>query len=376
MSKQMKTMEQLKDSRLLYDKKLPEFGYILILLVTGLLAAVVIWSVRTPKTYMITSSGTVQSPNKNYIMSPFTGKISDVSMKEGQNVEQGDTLFTVTSTDLDLQSEQLEGQKQIYETQIAQYQKLVKSIQDDTNYFDASNPDDSLYYSQYETYKSQVAQQTVDTSTYKAYGYTDEQIQAELVKNQSKVTELYYTAIKTAEASMQESQNQLDALNAQLDAVDSGQQAYVVTANATGTLHLLSDYKEGMSVQATTAMASISSEQDDYEVQAYVSTSDAARVKVGDSVDIAVSGLTQSVYGTISGKVTSMDSDVSVSQSEDSSKSSSYFRVQIQPDVAYLVSKSGDKVNLSNGMSVETRIQYDKVTYFNYVLEALGVLTR
>ena len=376
MSKQMKTMEQLKDSRLLYDKKLPEFGYILILLVTGLLAAVVIWSVRTPKTYMITSSGTVQSPNKNYIMSPFTGKISDVSMKEGQNVEQGDTLFTVTSTDLDLQSEQLEGQKQIYETQIAQYQKLVKSIQDDTNYFDASNPDDSLYYSQYETYKSQVAQQTVDTSTYKAYGYTDEQIQAELVKNQSKVTELYYTAIKTAEASMQESQNQLDALNAQLDAVDSGQQAYVVTANATGTLHLLSDYKEGMSVQATTAMASISSEQDDYEVQAYVSTSDAARVKVGDSVDIAVSGLTQSVYGTISGKVTSMDSDVSVSQSEDSSKSSSYFKVQIEPDVAYLVSKSGDKVNLSNGMSVETRIQYDKVTYFNYVLEALGVLTR
>lgn len=376
MSKQMKTMEQLKDSRLLYDKKLPAFGYILILLVTGLLAAVVIWSVRTPKTYMITSSGTVQSPNKNYIMSPFTGKISDVSMKEGQNVEKGDTLFTVTSTDLDLQGEQLEGQKQIYETQIAQYQKLVKSIQDDTNYFDASNPDDSLYYSQYETYKSQVAQQTVDTSTYKTYGYTDEQIQAELVKNQSKVTELYYTAIKTAESSMQESQNQLDALNAQLNAVDSGQQAYVVTANATGTLHLLSDYKEGMAVQATTAMASISSEQDDYEVQAYVSTSDAARVKVGDSVDIAVSGLTQSVYGTISGKVTSMDSDVSVSQSEDSNKSSSYFKVQIEPDVAYLVSKSGDKVNLSNGMSVETRIQYDKVTYFNYVLEALGVLTR
>lgn len=376
MSKQIKTMEQLKDSRLLYDKKLPAFGYILILIVTGLLAAVVIWSIRTPKTYIITSSGTVQSPNKNYVMSPFTGKISDVSMQEGQNVEQGDTLFTVTSTDLDLQSEQLEGQKQIYETQIAQYQKLVKSIQDDTNYFDASNPDDSLYYSQYETYKSQVAQQTVDTSTYKTYGYTDEQIQAELVKNQSKVTELYYTAIKTAESSMQESQNQLDALNAQLDAVDSGQQAYVVTANATGTLHLLSDYKEGMAVQATTAMASISSEQDDYEVQAYVSTSDAARVKVGDSVDIAVSGLTQSIYGTISGKVTSMDSDVSVSQSEDSSKSSSYFKVQIQPDVAYLVSKSGDKVNLSNGMSVETRIQYDKVTYFNYVLEALGVLTR
>jgi multidrug efflux pump subunit AcrA (membrane-fusion protein) len=169
MNKQIKTMEQLKDSRLLYDKKLPAFGYILILLVIGLLAVVVVWSIRTPKTYMITSSGTVQSPNKNYVMSPFTGKISDVSMKEGQNVEKGDTLFTVKSTDLDLQSTQLGGQKKIYETQIAQYQKLVKSIQDNTNYFDVSKPDDSLYYNQYETYKSQVAQQTVDTSTYKAY---------------------------------------------------------------------------------------------------------------------------------------------------------------------------------------------------------------
>lgn len=376
MSKQIKTMEQLKDSRLLYDKKLPAFGYLLILLVTALLAAVVVWSIKTPKVYMITSNGTVQSPNKNYVMSPFTGEISEVSMQEGQNVEKGDALFTVKSTDLDLQGEQLEGQKEIYEAQIAQYQKLVKSIQDDTNYFDASNPDDSLYYSQYETYKSQVAQQTVDTSTYKAYGYTDEQIQAELVKNQSKVTELYYTAIKTAEGSIQESQNQLDSIEAQLAAVNSGQDAYVVTANATGKLHLLSDYKDGMAVQATTALASISSEQDNYQVQAYVSASDAARMQVGDSVDIAVSGLTQSVYGTISGTVTSMDSDVSVSQSEDGSSSSSYFKVQIQPDITYLVSKSGDKVNLSNGMSVETRIQYDKVTYFNYVLEALGVLTR
>jgi len=27
-------------------------------------------------------------------------------------------------------------------------------------------------------------------------------------------------------------------------------------------------------------------------------------------------------------------------------------------------------------MAVETRIQYDEITYFNYILEALGVLTR
>ena len=39
-------------------------------------------------------------------------------------------------------------------------------------------------------------------------------------------------------------------------------------------------------------------------------------------------------------------------------------------------SKSGEKINVSNGMSVESRIEYDKVTYFNYVIEKLGFMVR
>ena len=37
--------------------------------------------------------------------------------------------------------------------------------------------DDGLYWSLFETYKSQVEQNKVDVSSYQAYGYTDEQIQ-------------------------------------------------------------------------------------------------------------------------------------------------------------------------------------------------------
>ncbi|PXV88301.1 multidrug resistance efflux pump [Lachnotalea glycerini] len=376
MSKQIKTMEQLRDNRLLYDKTIPPFGYMIILTITILLVAVTIWSVKTPKIYIIKSSGVVQSTNKNYAMAPYTGEIVSISISEGMNVEEGDTLFEIKSGDLDVQSEQLEGQKEIYQTQISQYQKLVKSIKDDTNYFDQSNTEDSLYYSQYETYKSQVAQNKVDASIYKSSGYSDEQIEAELVKNQNKITEVYYSAIKSAEDSILQSQAQLDSINAQLDAIGIGQEQYSIKANTTGTIHMLSDYKEGMVVQATQALASISSENDDYIIQANVSADDAARLKVGDKTDIAVSGLTQSVYGTVSGKVTQIDSDLSTTESSNSEGSSTYFKVKIEPDYTYLVSKSGDKVNFSNGLTVEARIQYDKVTYFNYVLEGLGVLTR
>jgi multidrug resistance efflux pump len=342
MSKQIKTMEQLKDSRLLYDKKIPPFGYMIILTITVLLAAITIWSIKTPKIYIIKSSGVVQSTNKNYAMAPYTGEIVSINISEGMNVEEGDILFEIKSGDLDVQSEQLEGQKEIYETQVSQYQKLVKSIKDDTNYFDQSNTEDSLYYSQYETYKSQVKQNEVDAITYKNYGYTDEQIEAELVKNQNKITEVYYSAIKSAEDSILQSQAQLDSINAQLDAIGTGQEQYSIKANTTGTIHMLSDYKEGMVVQATQALASISTENDEYIIQANVSADDAARLKVGDKTDIAVSGLTQSVYGTITGKVIQIDSDLSTTESSNSESPSTYFKVKIEPDYTYLVSKSGD----------------------------------
>lgn len=369
-------MDQLKDSRLLYDKKIPAFGYMIIITITLLLTAVVIWSIKTPKIYIIKSSGVVQSTNKNYAMSPYTGEITAIHISEGTKVEKGDVLFEIKSGDLDLQGEQLEGQRDIYETQIAQYQKLVQSIKDDTNYFDQSNEADSLYYSQYEAYKSQVKQNEIDTTTYQNYGYTDEQIEAELIKNQNKITEVYYTAIKSAEDSILQSQAQLDSINAQLDAIGTGQEQYSIKASTSGTVHMLSEYKAGMVVQATQALASISSENDKYMIQANVSADDAARMRVGDKTDIAVSGLTQSVYGTISGQVTQIDSDLSTAESSSSEGTTTYFKVQIEPDYTYLVSKSGDKVNLSNGLTVEARIQYDKVTYFNYVLEGLGVLTR
>lgn len=186
MKKTVKSLDKLKDSRILYEKQPPVFGYLLILIVGIFLCLALIWSVRTPKMYTIQAQGVVTNENANYVMSTYTGEIDTCYMEEGMLVEQGDVLFTVKSTDYDLQEEQLLESKTAYEMQVSQNEKLVQSIKDDVNYFDESNAEDSLYYSTYEAYKAQVAQSVVDTSTYKAYGYTDEQIEAELLKDSVK----------------------------------------------------------------------------------------------------------------------------------------------------------------------------------------------
>ena len=375
MSGKAKSLDELKDSQIMFDKDLPPFGYMIMSIFAVLIVGVLLWSMYANKAYMIRAQGTVTSSESNYVMSSYTGEIKESYMEEGKLVSEGDVLFVVKSTDFDLQQEQLQSSKETYEKQEKQYDKLIQSIKDDQNYFDAGNPDDSLYYNTYETYKSQVAQSDMDTSMYKAYGYYEEQIQNELVKGQAKKSEQYHAAIQSAENAKKEIENQLANVNSQLSALGNGKTEYEIKATSTGVLHLLSDYKKGMVVQTAAPVATISSEQADTIIEAYVSTADMARMHVEDPVQIEVNGLSQSIYGNIEGTVERIDSNVTTLEGGERG-SSQVFKVRILPDMNYLISKDGDKVNLANGMTVEARIIYDKLTYFDYMLEKLGVKYR
>jgi len=117
-------------------------------------------------------------------------------------------------------------------------------------------------------------------------------------------------------------------------------------------------------------------------INVYINANDVPRIEVGNPVDIAVAGLMESVYGTIHGKVSHIDSDITSAQNNGNNQGNSdgnggsYFKLDITPDTDYLVSKSGRKYNLSNGTVVEARIKYDEITYFDYLMESLGVIVR
>ena len=368
MHKKTVSLNELKDSSLLYEKDMPVFGYLLLIMLLFLLAAVTAWGIRTTKPYIVKGTGTVESPNRNYVMTPFTGEISGVLIREGDHVEKGDELFSVKSTESEVQSKQIDNQKQIYEKEIGQYDKLVRSIKNNKNYFSSSSSDDSLFYSRYEEYKSQVKQQTVDTKTLKDYGYTDDQIKEELKKNDSKKSELYYAAIREAETAKEQIQTELNILNAQADALSTGAEDYTVKASASGTIHMLGDYKDGMVVQTASPIASISTENDEFYISANIAASDRSRIEEGDKVSIEVSGLQENIYGTINGSIIEIDSDVSTTED-----GNAYFKAKVEPEKYYLMSKDANKVDLSPGLQTEVRIIYDEITYFKYVLDALGV---
>lgn len=370
--KRIKDFAELRDSQMLYEKDLPPFGYGIVSIITVLIIAVVIWSLKTPKTYVIKSQGNIESSNKNYIMSAYTGEIKHMNISEGSFVEMGDVLFTVKSTDLDLQEEQILGQIDVYNENIRQLKKLEQSIMDGKNYFDIELESDRQYYNQYEAYMSQIEQNDIDTSTYKSYGYTDAQIELELEKNNAKITEIYYSTLKTIDEGIMQYNNEIDKLMIQQGAIENGQSEYQIIASTSGIVHMINEYKEGMVVQAASAIGSIANENDKYIVSAYLSVSDRPRVSIGDNVNIEVLGLAQNTYGNIRGKLVSIDNDISSSQNGDQT----FFKATIEVETPYLISSKGNKVNISNGMSVEARIIYDELSYFDYFLESLGLLIR
>ena len=374
MSIKAKSLDELKDSQIMFDKDLPPFGYMIVSIFFVLIVGVIIWSLFAHKAYMIKAQGVVTSSDSNYVMPAYSGEIQESFMEEGELVADGDVLFTVKSTDYDLQEEQLVNNKESYEKQLSQYDKLIQSIKEDVNLFNSANGEDTLFYSTFEAYKAQVAQSDVDTTTYKAYGYSDEQIETELIKAQNKKSELYYSALQSAENAKKDIKNQIDSIEAQMSAIGSGKNEYEIKATSTGRLHLLSDYKKGMVVQAASPVAQVTPENADTIVEAYVSTSDMARLKENDEVQIEVNGLSQTVYGNIEGTVYKIDSNVTTMESENGN--TQVFKVRVLPETDYLISKNGDKVNLANGMSVEARIIYDRLTYFDYALEKMGVKYR
>jgi multidrug resistance efflux pump len=398
MTNETKNLADLTDSRLLYAKNPPFFGYIIIIIIAVLLAGVVVWSLFTPKVYIVKGYGVVEGGNKNTIMSAYSGEIVDIKIQNGDYAQEGDLLFSLKCTDLDLEKIQVDGKIAIYEKQITQLQKLEKSIKDSTNYFDANNEDDKPYYNQYKTYRAHVDQDAAETATASPspvnnpYNYYGPQPQAQpQPQNQDQFKQRYYAALTSVGESINSAKAEKESLKLQQDAIAAGQSEYTLTAKTSGIVHMNTDYKTGMVIQGGSLIGSIASENDAYTIKAYINVNDMSRVETGNHVDIAVSGLMESVYGIIPGTLTQIDSDMTQlgggpagsaggnsigNQESPTGGGGGFFKLDVTPDSTYLVSKSGKKYNLSNGTVVETRIKYDEVTYFMYFLESLGFLVR
>lgn len=349
--KEIKEITDLKDSVLLYEKDLPNFAYIIIIIISIFLVGIVIWGTNATKTYIVKGQGVVESNNKNYVMPEYSGKIINIYITPGKYVNEGDLLFEIKSLDLNLQQKQIEEQISAYKKQIKQLEKFEKSVKDNVNYFEENALYEKEYYYQFETYRSQ---------------------DIHSIENERKKSDLYNSTLRNNAEKISMLTSEANRLELQYRTILEGKNAYKVCANTSGIVHMNINYKKGMIVQAGETVCSIANDNDTYTIGGYILASDMPLIKLNDEVDIAVLGLNENIYGTISGLVYYIDNDITFNEKN----GKNYFKVMVNPDSKYLINKMGRRVNISNGMTVEVRIKYDEITYFTYLLDALGVLVR
>ncbi|MFR3144320.1 MAG: HlyD family secretion protein [Eubacterium callanderi] len=363
----------LKDSRIMYDRNPPVLFPIIVLLVLVLVIVLIFLSIRTDKTYVVKGQGMVQSNELRYIMSEFSGEIMNCAIEENKEVQTGEILGVVNSPDLALQKQQIEGQIAITDNRIQLLSRLESNLKYGTNTFDPNDSVEAEFYNRIAVMDSSQAEQQlsidqINDELMKKQGMTDEQIQQYKDTYLNKQQQIFDQTLAEATKEKAQYQAERDKLQVQSDTLETGKNEYTITAPITGVLHTTIPVADGMVIQAGSAIATLSG-KDNLYFETSISSSDRSKIDIGDPVEIAVNGLLETEFGTLKGKVTDIDADATIQEKD----GNIYFKAKVQPDANCLFDKENQPVYLTSGMTAEVRVKYDKISYYNYFLDALGI---
>lgn len=363
-------LEELRDSRLLYDKNPPKYMYVVIALTFLLLVSAVIVSIFIHKPYVVKSSGIVSLNTKSQLMANVSGTIITTNLKEGLSVKKGDNLLSFDDIQTKTQVQQSSDMINNYSEQIKLYDRCIKELQNGTNTFKQTSPEELTFYNQIKLTKSKMAQYDIPDSQYKEIGYTDEQIKAAQKQNAQQKSSVIYQAISDMDTQRTQLVQAMKTAQTQHDEYSRLLDSYTLQAPQSGIVHLNATVSPGMTLQAGTVLGTISgNDESGIELETYIQSYDRAKVKVGDPVEICISGVSQNDYGVLTGKIISIDSDATINQE----KGNVSFKATIKPDLFELKGKNNDSIKLTPGMVVEARIKYKDTTWFNWILDQIGI---
>jgi multidrug efflux pump subunit AcrA (membrane-fusion protein) len=334
------------------------------------IVAALFWAGLSIKTYVVKANGLIASENKTNIMNRVSGSIDKINVREGDSVKKGDVLIEIDGFQLELQIAQIKANVDFYSVKVDIMKRLIEFINnfvlDDEatriNPFDKNNPAEMKAYS--------------DAQTLIDYIKNQEEA-AEREEPAREYTQAEADGLKTQFASQQyatldEYTAQLIQQQSQLTMYQDGLSEYKIIAEQDGSVHLSAGLTVGTVLQAGSLIGNISSSDNTaLYLETIVGASDRAKIVVGDTAEIALSGVMQSEYGVLNGKIMDIDSDST--QTEDGAV---IYRVTIKPERTLLKDKKGNVINLSIGMLAECRIKYDETTWLKWAVEQIGIKLR
>ena len=359
------TYGELKESKLIYDRKPPAFGVIMTILTLVFVLGAILWAALSTKTYVVKASGIVADEAKVNIMNSVSGKIKKIHVVEGQAVEAGAVLFDVDDYQVRLQISQAQAMVDLYYKRIVASETLINYvnnylISDTTTHampFDQNDAELASFYSNAFTFKNYVDEQVASAEQ---EGGSYEQSALDGIKGQLLSQLSVYSNLENFIVNKTQHESQLNMYKESLS-------QYSIKAEKDGVVHLSSGLTTGTVISNGSLLGNISTNENLY-FNTIISASDRSKISVGGSVEISVSGVMQSEFGVLKGKIVAIDTDAT--QTEDGQV---FYCVKVVPNETTMKDKKGNVVQLTNGMNGECRIKYDETTWLKWAIEQIGV---
>lgn len=358
------TYSELKESKLIYDRKPPAFGVIMTLLSFVFLTAIILWAILSPKTYVVKAAGLVSDSQKINVMNTVSGKIKNIAVKEGQAVSEGDLLIEIDSNQIDLQIAQIQAMVELYDEKVKDNKTLIDFVNgyklDDestkANPFDPGDENKARAYADAETFIAYVKSSSEQAN--EGSPFTQESLDGMKAQILTQLSVYANLEQNISEKTKQESQ---------LKMYQDSLAEYSIIAKSDGIIHLSAGLTVGTMLSQSVVLGTISSgDTENLYFDVGINATDRSKIDINNAVEIAVSGVAQTEYGTLKGKIVAIDEDST--QTEDGQV---FYRIKVVPTETFLMNKHGNKIHITNGMPVECRIKYDETTWFNWLIEQI-----
>lgn len=153
MKYKIENLEDITDSREIMQSTPNGFSKYMTYLIISLLSLVIVWSLFAYKEICVKASGTVKPRSEvNKIASNIVGTISELRVKEGDEVKKGDIIVVVNGAEYELKKDLYQELLDKKNKEIDLMNKLKQSLLDGKNNFDSSNSDEEEYSKKYELY--------------------------------------------------------------------------------------------------------------------------------------------------------------------------------------------------------------------------------
>ena len=338
---------ELSDSRMTYLRNPPKFTYILVIAVIVILISTVVWSATAVKAEEIRTSGIVTTSGTIKIVAEISGTVTEVSVSEGDAVSENDIVLKLDDVQIRAELSGYTAAKENNEKRIEFIDRMISELNKDTPVQPFDKTEEGEFYNAFEYFLLQ-------------YNGASAPEEKRAVKMQT---------LSSSYAERNTCQTRIDTVASNIGACETSLKKCNIRALCSGTVHFDSDITKGTVMSSGTVIGSVSPDDSEKYILAYIPAHDRARIEVGQDCRFTVDGLLQNEYGSVKGTVRSISSDGIVSEN------AVMFKVTVSFEDSSVKDSKGNEVKIVNGMTSTVWTVYEKSTYLKYFLDKLGIKT-